>query len=510
MVSLGSGTMLPKPEVQKEESLAERSDTVVMFNACKGEVYGPGKGYRNFSRMVKKSWTVNVNKESITDDKLDGVSLVIFSGSREKFEPHEIDTLQRHLSKGGSLLILTGEGADRGSWAQLRDSHTCNLKHVVDVLSQNTISLNYDSVVRTVHYKYFHPKEAHIGEGVLNREISRAAQKIGGEKQVSATATIAPATAASSGKGGKDAVAAKEGSLPFVYPNGGTVSVQKPAVPLLSSGYLAYPLNRPVCAVYEHEQKGGGRPGRLMVVSSLQMFEDKWYGEEENARLSEVLLWWLLYHPAVKLNSIDAEEPEISDYLHLPDVESLAERVRVCLESPEDLPRDSTTMFDLTMFKFDTDLIPESVKAYELTNVKHEPLTLIQPEFHTPLPPFYPATVPPIHREPPHPGLDLYNLDEHFASEKQRLALLTNKCDDSDLEYYIKESAEIMGLTKKLNLSNDGNDAKVVIEYIFKQIVQFKKLNHEELEKGKKSKPSTPVGGVGSGDVNALGSFTME
>ena len=109
----------------------------------------------------------------------------------------------------------------------------------------------------------------------------------------------------------------------------------------------------------------------------------------------------------------------------------------------------------------------------------------------------------------------MFDLDEHFASERQRLAILTNKCDDTDLEYYISESAEIMGLTKKLSLHNDGNDAKVVIEYIFKQIVQFKKLNHEELEKGKKSKPSTPVGGVGvvpgSAEVsNALGAFAME
>ena len=404
--SLGSVAPTLKPEA-KEESLAERSDTVVMFNACKGEVYGPGKGFRSFARMAKKSWTVNVNKDFISDEKLDGVSLVIFSGSREKFEPDEIEVLQRHLAKGGSILILSGEGGDKGPWATLRDQNTCNLKHVIDVLSQKTICINNDSVVRTVHYKYYHPKEAHIGDGVLNREISKAARKLVNEKGTAAPTAAAPTAISNNIPNATvkpaSTLTAKDLPLPFVYPNGGTISLQKPAVPLLSSGYLAYPLNRPVCAVYEQEQKGGGRPGRLMVVSSLQMFEDKWYGEEENAKLSEVLLWWLLYHPSVKLNLIDAEEPEISDYLHLPDVESLAERLRVCLESPEDLPRDSTTMFDLSMFKFDTELIPESVKSYELTNVKHEPLTLIQPEFHTPLPPFYPATVPPIHREPPHP-----------------------------------------------------------------------------------------------------------
>ena len=34
--------------------------------------------------------------------------------------------------------------------------------------------------------------------------------------------------------------------LDFVYPYGSTISVQKPAVPILSSGKIAYPMNRPL------------------------------------------------------------------------------------------------------------------------------------------------------------------------------------------------------------------------------------------------------------------------
>jgi len=34
-----------------------------------------------------------------------------------------------------------------------------------------------DAVVRSVYYKYFHPKEALVCNGVLNRAISRAAGK---------------------------------------------------------------------------------------------------------------------------------------------------------------------------------------------------------------------------------------------------------------------------------------------------------------------------------------------
>ena len=43
-----------------------------------------------------------------------------------------------------------------------------------------------------------------------------------------------------------------------------------------------------------------------------------------------------------------------------------------------------------------------------------------------------------------------FDLDEHFASERLRLAQLTNKCNDDDLEYYVKESGEILGVTSQL------------------------------------------------------------
>eukprot|EP01065_Artemidia_motanka_P046869 TRINITY_DN7199_c0_g1_i1.p1 TRINITY_DN7199_c0_g1~~TRINITY_DN7199_c0_g1_i1.p1 ORF type:complete len:534 (+),score=181.17 TRINITY_DN7199_c0_g1_i1:54-1604(+) len=502
MAPIRGGASPPNSQKSEEPTPAERSDTVIQFCVVKGETLTPGKGYRQLGRLLKKTYQVQMNKEQVSDEKLAGAQCVCFCGSRERFDAGEIDAIRRYLQDGGSVLISLGEGGEQGPWAtsggDTVSGPSCNLNKVVEEITGGAITINNDCVVRTVYYKFFHPKEVHIGDGngILNRELTKAAKRAdeadGGGRE-------------SEGRKKKGKHSSKD-TLSFVYPHGCTVSVQKPAVPLLSSGYIAYPLNRPICAVLELPPKPSAPgadgaqkrplPGRLMVVGSLQMFDDRWIAEEDNSRLAEVLFWWLLHHPGVRLNHIDADEPDIADYHHLPDVGSLAERPRVCLESPEELPRDSTTMFDLSMFKFDTDLIPETVKAYEQLNVKHEPLTLIQPEFHTPLPPFYPATFPPIHREPPHPDLDLFDLDEHFASERQRLAILTNKCTEEHLQYYITEAADIMGLTKRLAPDGGDVDAKAVLEYIFKQIVQFKKLNHEELEKGKKSKPSTPVGGV--------------
>ncbi len=35
-----------------------------------------------------------------------------------------------------------------------------------------------------------------------------------------------------------------------------------------------------------------------------------------------------------------------------------------------------------------------------------------------------------------------------------------------------------------------------LVQYIFKQIVQFKKLNHEFTQKAPKSKPNSPIDGM--------------
>ena len=116
---------------------------------------------------------------------------------------------------------------------------------------------------------------------------------------------------------------------------------------------------------------------------------------------------------------------------------------------------------------------------------------MIPPQFECPLPPLIPATFPPALREPPAPALDQFDLDEHFASPKIRLAQLTNKCTDDDIEYYVREAGEILGvvseLTKQLQQGgtpaeealNGEMGAKRVLEYMFRQIVRYKCLNQE-------------------------------
>jgi intraflagellar transport protein 52 len=332
--------------------------------------------------------------------------------------------------------------------------------------------VNTDCVVRTVYYKYLHPKEVYISNGIVNREITRQAcgrSVPEGRKGAKLSPSKNDGRAYGSGEGAS--------GVNFVYPNGATLNVQKPAIPILSSGYIAYPLNRPVGAVYQGKEGSGGR---LAVLGSVKMLEDEWLNKEDNTKIIDFIFKWLMPSSSIVLDQIDADEPDLNDYHYVPDTEALAERLRCCLQESEELPRDFTTLFDDTLFRFDTSQIPDSIQLYEQLNVKHEPLSLIPPQFETPLPPLEPGVFPPQMREPPPPALDQFDLDENFASERVRLAHLTNKCKnsvDEDLEYFIRESGEILGVNGKLK--SQSKNAADVLEFIFRQLVNFKKFTPE-------------------------------
>lgn len=123
------------------------------------------------------------------------------------------------------------------------------------------------------------------------------------------------------------ALAADDG-LQFVLPYGSTLTVQKPAVAILSSGKIAYPMHRPVAAVWEKKNAG-----KIAVIGSAQIFEDSWLVKEENDKLMEFIMRWLTPGNKIKLYNLDAEEPDVIEYQHLPDTEALAERLRCCLQA---------------------------------------------------------------------------------------------------------------------------------------------------------------------------------
>jgi intraflagellar transport protein 52 len=150
------------------------------------------------------------------------------------------------------------------------------------------MSVNPDHVARSVYFKYFHPKEVLVTNGILNREINRAAGKSGNSKT---------------------------NSLSFLYAYGASINVEKPAIPILSSGSVSLPLNRPIGAVCQISKSSG----KLMCIGSAQMFSDQYIDKEENGKLFDTLIEYLTSDKIV-LNPIDANEPDV-------DVFNLASRL---------------------------------------------------------------------------------------------------------------------------------------------------------------------------------------
>ncbi|XP_058229253.1 intraflagellar transport protein 52 homolog isoform X2 [Hemibagrus wyckioides] len=415
---------------------------IVVFNSSKREQFSANTGYKSLQKRLRTQWKIQGIKEEITAEKLHGVKLWITAGPREKFTEAELQVLKQYLEGGGNVLAMLGEGGEV--------KYDTNINFLLEEFG---IMVNSDAVVRNVYYKYFHPKEALVSNGVLNREISRAAGKV-------VTGVIDD-----EGPGNNTQ------ALTFVYPYGATLNVMRPAVAALSTGSVCFPLNRPVLAFSKVENAG-----KLAVLGSCHMFSDQYLDKEENSKIIDVVFQWLTTDN-IHLNQIDADDPEITDYTMLPDTGYLSKRLRACLQEGDENPRDFTSLYNMSLFNLSTDSLPSVIRAYKQLNVKHEPLQLITPQFETPLPPLQPAVFQPAFRDLPPPMLDLFDLDETFSSEKVRLAQLSNKCTDDDLEFYVRKCGDILGVSGKLD--KEKQDAKHFLEHIFFQVVEFKKLNQE-------------------------------
>ncbi|XP_021918359.1 intraflagellar transport protein 52 homolog isoform X2 [Zootermopsis nevadensis] len=437
-------------------NVKEKGNTI-LFNSSKNELFKISENYKTLHRKLKGSWKVLTNKDDISSDVLSGVTLFVIPGPREKFTESEFNSLKKYLDSGGNILILVGEGGEKNFQT-----------NVNFLLEEYGIMINTDCVVRTHYYKYFHPKECLVANGILNRAIAVVSGKFSGSDHYDHNISQ---------------------TLKFVYPYGATLNVARPAVAVLSTGSVAFPLNRPVCAFYTHTNTTSGSPGgKLAVLGSVHIFSDKYIDKEDNDIVRDVLFRFLTSSD-IKLNQIDADDPEITDYIMVPDTARLAEKPRVCLqESVDEIPTDYTKLFNQRLFSINTGCVPAAIQAYHELNVKHEPLRLITPQFETPLPPLQAAVFPPSFRELPPPNLELFDLDEAFSSEKSHLAQLANKClsggdignDEADLEYFIRECGQVLGVGGSNRASGLELDARQVLHSVSLRIAEFKKLGHLE------------------------------
>lgn len=482
--------------------MASDDKMVCLMDASKREARHASAGYKKLFRRLKGlGLKVTNNKDDLSWSTLSRVDLLILGGPRENFTPTELEDLKRFVTEGKSLCVLS-TGLEKNN--------------VNDLLLDFGVSVRPDSVLRTAFYKYLHPKEVFISHGVLLPELvekKSEAVKKGSQKPIIPKCY-------QSGKGS---------GIAFVYPHGSTLSVQRPARAVLSSGALSYPLNRCICAAFEgHKAPSTKNRPRVVAFGSVDVFCDDFIDKEENSVLADLTFMWLARNPkapsfvsshqskenekeTAAKTSRNAPSPEdehdderlgawelngethYSDnldggdaYQRIPDIAALASRFKPCLQEPEELPRDFRKMFRDDLFEFNMKIVPEVCELYKTLKVKKDTLSLIPPTFESPLPSLLPSTFPPALRELPPPPLDQFDLDEHFASSRERLAQLTNKCLPSgkvgtmevdELEYYVREAGEIVGAVGRMKVNPSSFSGKHVLSYILKQVVRFKMVN---------------------------------
>lgn len=384
-------------------------------------------------------------KKDFVLEKIKTSSIFVIGGSRSSFSPEELGIVKQYLEEGGSLLVMQGEGGDA--------KYNTNLN---ELIKEYGITFHGDSVVRTSYFKYPHPKECFIDTLKIHPDFLRTIKNVNKQKKIDLMDN-------DDDDGTDDAL------LKIIYPFGQSLDTAENVSVIFNSGIIAYPLNRPLCAVTTSKSK----KGKLAVLGSLRFIENEYIDKEENRKVMEGLVKWLLglINPEITTPS---KIVEISEYTYIPNIISLSDKVKSCLEEAKEPPRNFNDLFDMNLFKIDNNLVPEAIELYDKLNVKHETLSIIPPQFETPLPPLQLAVFDPIIKDFPVPNLELFDLDEQFANEQIKLAQVTNKCTDEDLEYYIKECSDILGITGKIE---NKNDPKAILSYVMKELVNFKKLN---------------------------------
>eukprot|EP00891_Asterochloris_glomerata_P008218 jgi/Astpho2/8218/e_gw1.00122.65.1_t len=414
----------------------------LLFSSLKGETHTHKTGFKQLFRRLRTLYRPDSldSRDQFTLKGLSEADVVVFGCPKQKFTNSEFSLLKQYIMEGGAVLVLLAEGGEA------RTGTNINF-----LLEEFGMMVDSNCVIAASHHKYMHPKEVLVTDGLLNREMaaSLASQKESQQEDL---------TEAFDGTGAA-----------FVYPRGATLTVQRPAIAILGSGKVAFPMHKALGALWT--QPGAGK---LAVLGSAEMFDDAWLDREDNARVMDWVFRWLRRGSNLPLDLYDAEEPAITEHQHLPDTEALAEDFKACLQEGDEMPQDWRSLFDTSLYSMDTRLVPQAVDLYGKLGVKKQPLTLIQPEFEVPLPPLEPAVFPPALVELPVLALELFDLEDHFASDHARLGHLTNKCIDGgegDLEFFVQEASHILGLAAP---GQDPRSAKSVLAEILRRIVHYK------------------------------------
>ncbi|KAK8870957.1 Intraflagellar transport protein 52 [Tritrichomonas musculus] len=392
---------------------------VSLIDAGHHELYHRDKKLSAFISAVSPTTEPRPFKGLITADVLKDIKAIWFFGPTRDLKVEELSELDSFMQRGGSIIILSGH--------LMPNFESLIKKYGVSIV---------EPVVSPTYITYINPHHVSVQHGLVNRALTHFLQD--------------------------------DQNASFAYPDGYTLDVNSPSVIMLASGQSSYPLNRPIISYATVGTAGG----TLTVIGSPHMFGDEWIKKESNEKLLQFLLE-LILTKREELNQIDADHPEITERYYTPDVASMSERLRSCIQESEKMRTNFTDNFDRGLFKMDMGFVSDTQELAKTLGLKNEPLETVTPQFDTALPPLTPAVYPPQMREPPGPVLELFDLDDAFASPKTRLAQLAQRTTPKNAEKFVIQSAKILGILPKL--PEDKQTGKNVLEYVFTQVVRWKR-----------------------------------
>jgi intraflagellar transport protein 52 len=387
-----------------------------IIDAGRHETYSKDKKLAQFSNLLGAIAEVRSYKGQLSADVLNGASSIWFVGPRRDLKPDESTALEAFVSNGGALVVL-GEKLPPSFEFLLR-------KFGVTVA---------DPVISPTYIHYVDPHQVTVQQGIVNHAVAQFT---------------------------------KDPNPTFAFPSGSTLDLIPPSVPVLTSGLSSYPLNRPVLSYAKV------RSGSVTVCGSAHLFSDEWISKEANEQLAQFLIG-LIITKTEKLNEIEAAHPDVTERWYTPDISSVSDRLRSCIQESEKLRPDFKENFDRGLFRMDMSFVAQAQQVASVLGIKNEPLETVKPQFDTALPPLTPAVFPPQMREPDGPTLELFDLDDAFASPKTRLAQLAQRTPPKNAEKFIIQSAKILGILPQLPESK--RSGKDVLEYVLTQIAKWKK-----------------------------------
>ncbi|XP_053975142.1 intraflagellar transport protein 52 homolog [Hylaeus volcanicus] len=297
--------------------------------------------FKVLQRKLKSKWKFVENNDTLTDESLSTGKVLVLPGPRNKFTELEMNSIRTFLNSGGHVLVMLGEGGEK------RSNTNVNF-----LLEEFGIMVNNDSVIRMSYSQTMHPKECLISQGMSNKSIFSKSHN-------------------------------EYIDLAFLYPYGATLNVAQPSIVALSSGSVAVPTNRPICAYHYSEASGS----KLLVLGSSRMLTDTYIEKEKNDLLREMIFDFFESKEIVAKES-QMDDVDFWEYNFVPDITQQADNPKVCTQDMDmmDNPHEYTKLFKHHLYSVNLNMVPACIKAYEVLSVKHEPLTLIPPHFEAPLP----------------------------------------------------------------------------------------------------------------------------